>query len=148
MQFTKDLCEKWAKNKKINPLTGRPLDKEAKNGLYKKFEQAHKQFTKKMRGGEEFWEMEKIESAYILGNKFAKFLLRSKQTPANHHVFIQNQIDASILPQFKFKFNNYVDSKNFYDKYGSPPPREIASNNGPFIPFPHGPFETPLNIPK
>ena len=35
--ITKELYNKWKKNKDVNPLTGRTLNKDSKNSLYHKF---------------------------------------------------------------------------------------------------------------
>jgi len=40
MDFTAEDCEKWLKNKSINPKTGRKINPNAKNGIYSKLEKA------------------------------------------------------------------------------------------------------------
>ena len=65
MHLTKELCDKWAKNKKVNPSTGRALDPTAANGLYKKLEEAHKLHKKNSKkGGAPYENFEDAVKAY------------------------------------------------------------------------------------
>lgn len=47
--FTKEECEQWKKNKKVNPRTNRKINPEAKQGVYKKLAEQCEQIEVKKK---------------------------------------------------------------------------------------------------
>jgi len=86
--YSRDVLQKWSKNRRVNPLTGRAIDPTAKNGVYAKLKAAHAALRKGLKGGMSLFNVDAVfsDTTYTgQGYSGAKNISRINVIPVYHY---------------------------------------------------------------